>query len=140
MGLTRRILLLATLLPAAAGCLDTGGGSPGFREPILPGAYGAPTTDRYLRTGPNVVCDQRTETCYKGGAIDKTETQAVFGNRAAREADRLRDRAGTGYIYVPRNAGNSYCVNAEQVCYKNGRPDWSDTRDVYGKKAAQRLR
>ncbi len=31
------------------------------------------------------------------------------------------------------------CDATEQVCYKDGQPDRSDTRDAFGKKAARRL-
>lgn len=138
----RRQLLLALALPALAGCIGSGlgSGSPYIREPILQPGYGAPNSGRYVRTSPEVICDRRTEICYKRGHIDRTETKAAFGKGAARDAERLREQLGTAHVYVPRNSGNSYCVNSEKVCYKNGQPDRSDTRDVYGKKAARKLK
>jgi hypothetical protein len=135
---SKRMVLLA-VLPALAGCLGSGGGTPYIREPILGSGFGGQGGGRYVQPSPEVTCDRKTEICYKRGHVDKTETQAAFGKKAARDADRLRDEVGTAHIYVPRNSGNSYCVNAEKVCYKNGKPDRSDTRDVYGKKAARRL-
>jgi hypothetical protein len=135
-----RVLALALLLAPLAGCLGTGGGPPYIREPILAPGFGSPGSGRYVRGPRDVVCDRRTEICYKDGHIDKTETRAAFGKGAARDADRLRDRLGTGDVFVPRRGRGSYCLNDEKVCYKNGRPDRSDTRDVYGKKAARRLR
>lgn len=158
-------LLACSLLP---GCLATVGGSgePYISAPILhddgwprrssaspPGWYGSPlgwyaapggswgdTQRRYVRAAPEVTCDRRTELCYKRGHIDTSETRDIFGRRAARDADALRDRLGTSHVYVPRPRGDSYCLSAEKTCFKNGRPDWSDTRDVYGKKTARKLR
>jgi hypothetical protein len=133
-----------------AGCLDLGGGGPGSSYPVYRSGPGyswrsAPRygwdrpSGRYVQSG-DISCDRRTQVCYKRGHIDTSSTREVFGREAARDADAIRDELGTSHVYIPRNRNNSYCVSAEKTCYKNGRPDWSDTRDVYGKKAGRRLK
>lgn len=130
-----------------AGCLATAGGRSDYiRAPILHddaswiGGRGWHREGRYVRTGRDVVCDRSTQLCYKRGRVDVSETRDAFGRGAARDADALRDRLGTAHVFVPGGRGDRYCINAEKICYKGGRPDWSDTRDVYGKQAARRLR
>ena len=91
---------------------------------------------RTFQAGRRVVCDRRTEICYKRGRIDQSETEDQFGDRAADRADRFRDRFGADAIVTGRN---SYCDRSDKVCYKNGDPDRSDTRKVFGKKAARRI-
>lgn len=85
----------------------------------------------------NVVCDRATETCYRGREIDASETRDNFGKSAARRVDRIRDEAGTNRIY--RVDDDVVCNRQREVCYKNGRPDRSETRDYFGKKAARQV-
>lgn len=92
---------------------------------------------RTFRPSRNVVCDRATETCYRGKEIDASETRDVFGRSAARRVDRIRDEAGTNRIY--RVDDDVVCNRPQEVCYKNGRPDRSETRDFFGKKAARRV-
>jgi hypothetical protein len=103
-------------------------------------------SDRYGRSGNggrtfspsrNVVCDRATETCYRGREIDASETRDYFGKSASRQVDRIRDQAGTNRIY--RVDDDVVCNRRSEVCYKNGRPDRSETRDYFGKKAARRV-
>jgi hypothetical protein len=129
-----------------AGCLDLGDfpSSSGSNSVYRPGGYswnngGSGSSGRYSGSG-DVSCDRRTQICYKRGHIDTSATREVFGRDAAKEADAIRDDLGTSHVYIPRNRDNSYCVNKDKTCYKNGQPDWSDTRDVYGKKAGRRLK
>ena len=49
----------------------------------------------------------------------------------------MRDQAGTNRIYRPSD--DVVCKRADKVCYKNGHPDRSETRDYFGKKAARRV-
>ena len=84
-----------------------------------------------------VVCDRATETCYRGREIDASETRDYFGRSAARQVDRIRDAAGTNRIY--RVDDDVVCNRQKEVCLKNGRPDRSETRDYFGKKAARRV-
>jgi hypothetical protein len=55
---------------------------------------------RFARPSSDVTCDRRTSVCYKDGHTDKTETRVFFGDRASRRADAVRDRAGTGRVFV----------------------------------------
>ena len=92
---------------------------------------------RYFRPGSEVACDRRTETCYKDGDLDVSETKRYFGKGAGREVDRVRDRYDTDNIF--RADDNVACNRDRKVCYKDGRPDRSETRDYFGKKAAKKL-
>ena len=94
-------------------------------------------TGRTFQPSRNVTCDRATETCYRGKEIDASETRDVFGRSAARQVDRIRDAAGTNRIY--RVDDDVVCNRSQEVCYKNGRPDRSETRDFFGKKAARRI-
>jgi hypothetical protein len=73
---------------------------------------------RFARPAPSVVCDQRTSICYKDGHIDKSETQLYFGNSASRRADAIRDRAGTGQVFVPRPG--VVCDPDDRKCIRRG--------------------
>ena len=99
------------------------------------GGYG--NNRRGSRSNDSVVCDQRTEVCYKRGRLDASETRDAFGKGPSRDVERLRQQQGTGRVYVPRDG--SVCNREQGVCYKNGKPDWSDTRDYIGKNAARRV-
>lgn len=107
---------------------------PGWADD-LPGR--SRSADRFVRPRSSVVCDQATSICYKRGRIDKSETRSVFGGRAADRADDLRDRFGSGQVFVPER-GTS-CNAAQQVCYDSGVPDFSLTRRYFGDDAASRL-
>ena len=92
---------------------------------------------RTFRPDRNVVCDRATETCYRDREVDASETRDYFGRSAARQVDRDRDAAGTNRIYRVDNG--VVCDPRRQVCLKEGRPDRSETRDFFGKKAARRV-
>lgn len=93
--------------------------------------------DRYVRTDRRTVCDRGTQTCYRKGDIDQSETRDQFGNRAGRRADEVRDRYGDDAFVRSRKVA---CDRGDRTCYKNGRPDRSETRDVFGKKAARKIK
>ncbi|HMR34312.1 MAG TPA: hypothetical protein PKA13_08385 [Geminicoccaceae bacterium] len=141
-----RCVLLTALTPALLGCLDggdfggLGGGSPwgggGYGRSTY--GYGGSSGWGGYRSDDRISCDARTEVCYKNGRLDASETRDRFGKSASREVERIREQQGTGRVYVPRDG--SVCNRAEGVCYKNGKPDWSDTRDYIGKNAARRVR
>jgi hypothetical protein len=152
-----RVLGPLVALGLLAGCVTDGGygpAEPGIRwsgpygDPYarpFPGgpfygyggsAFGRRDDGRYVRQG-NVTCDRATQTCYRGREIDISETRDFFGRKAAREADRVRDSYGTNRIF--RADDDVVCNRRERVCYKDGHPDRSETRDFFGKKAARRL-
>ena len=91
---------------------------------------------RLARPDDNVVCDRRTQVCYKDGKIDKTETHDFFGNKAARRADGVRDKYEED-AFVPRK--DVVCDRDRRVCYKDGDPSRKLTRDFFGNKAAKRV-
>ncbi|MFO1038397.1 MAG: hypothetical protein U1E45_16285 [Geminicoccaceae bacterium] len=106
------------------------------RGPYSNSLYGS-QSERFFYPARNVTCDRQTRICYRGDELDESETRDWFGRRDARRADNIRDAAGTNEIFVPR--GNVYCDLDDKVCYKNGHPDRSETRDYFGKKAARRI-
>lgn len=143
-----------------SGCFTGGGvvpgggqGGSGIRrsgpygtDPLARSGYGSTASrfgnsgfasGRTFRPSPNVVCDRATETCYRGGEIDASETNAYFGKGASRRVDRIRDGAGTNRIYRVDN--DVVCDRRREICYKNGRPDRSETKEFFGKKAARRI-
>ena len=155
-----RIAGLALMLAVLSGCVSDGrfaAGGPGSsgiqwagpygdpyyrgssaygRNPYGSGYYGS-GSGRTFRPSRDVVCDRATETCYRGKEIDASETRDYFGRSAARRVDRIRDQAGTNRIY--RVDDDVICNRRQEVCYKNGRKDRSETRDFFGKKAARRI-
>ena len=108
------------------------------RSPYSRDYYGRSNNGgRTFTPSRGVVCDRATETCYRGREIDASETRDYFGRSAARQVDRIRDEAGTNRIY--RVDDDVVCNRPQEVCFKNGRPDRSETRDYFGKKAARRI-
>lgn len=118
-----------------------GGGNMGFtaRPPgwadDLPGRLQQP--DRFVRPRSGVVCDQGTSLCYKDGRIDKSETADLFGERAADRVDDVRDRGGTGRVFVPEPGVT--CDAERQACFDGRFADPSLTRRYFGRGAADRL-
>jgi hypothetical protein len=107
---------------------------PGWAENL---PRSARMSDRFLRPGSDVVCDRASRLCYKDGKIDKSDTQGVFGERAGDRADRLRDRLGTGDMFVPQRG--VACDRERRVCLEDGDPDRKLTRRYFGKDAARAL-
>ena len=92
---------------------------------------------RTFRPDRNVVCDRRTETCYRGKQVDASETREYFGRSAARRVDRVRDAAGTNRIFLPED--DVVCNRRERVCAREGRPHRGETREYFGRKAARNV-
>lgn len=92
---------------------------------------------RFTRPDQNVVCDHRTEVCYKKGNLNVDQTREHFGNGAGQRADRIRDRAGTKDVFVPQRG--AVCNDNSNTCYQGGRADRGLTRDYFGRNAARRL-
>lgn len=69
---------------------------------------------------------------YSAGAID------AQGGRTERRSRGYSagDVENQGLLARARRA---WCDDGAEVCYKNGRPDISDTRDRYGRRAAGRI-
>jgi hypothetical protein len=91
--------------------------------------------DRFIRPDANLVCDQATRVCYKRGSIDKSDTKEVFGRRAAKRADQLRDERGTAQIFVPEQG--AACDRERRRCFAEGEPDRRLTRRHFGRDAAR---
>ena len=134
--------LLAGCLGDGAGPADRGSGirwsGPTGADPWRPAPFGFGADpfggmgqSRTVRPSFGVVCDRATQTCYRGREIDASETRDVFGRRAAREVDRIRDAAGTNRIY--RVDDDVVCNRRTKVCLKNGHPDNSETKDFFGR-------
>lgn len=118
------------------------GHTPGRRSTRPPGwAYDLPferqDSGRFLRPRDHVLCDRGSFVCYKRGSIDRSETRAVFGGRAADRADDLRDRFGTGRLFVPERGVT--CDPARRACFDDGRADFGFTRHFFGDRAADAI-
>ncbi|MGH6899863.1 MAG: YcgJ family protein [Geminicoccaceae bacterium] len=107
---------------------------PGWAK-SLPGS--ARTQNRFLRPRSEVVCDRASRICYKQGRVDQSDTDRVFGERAGDRVDRLRDRLGTGRLFVPERG--IACDRASRVCLDDGDPDRRLTRRYFGRRAARDL-
>jgi hypothetical protein len=92
---------------------------------------------RLVRPERDVVCDRRTEVCYKDGDIDASETRERFGRDASRKVERVRDRYDNKDLFLPRR--NIVCNDDNNTCYRNGKADRSLTREYFGRRAARRL-
>lgn len=92
-------------------------------------------SDRFVRPGSNLVCDRASRICYKRGNLDKSVTRGVFGKRAANRADDLRDRLGTGRLFVPQR--DVACDQGRRVCFEDGVPDRKLTRRYFGREAPE---
>jgi hypothetical protein len=107
---------------------------PGWAENL---PRSARMSDRFLRPGSDVVCDRSSRICYKDGLVDKSDTQSVFGARAGDRADRLRDRLGTGDMFVPERG--VACDRERRLCLEDGDASRKLTRRYFGKDAANAL-
>jgi hypothetical protein len=107
---------------------------PGWAE-NLPDS--APRRDRFLRPSLEVVCDRATRICYKQGRVDQSDTDRVFGESAGDRVDRVRNRLGTGRLFVPERG--VACNRASRVCLEDGDPDRRLTRRYFGRRAARSL-
>ena len=162
--MSRPLLLLLAAAGLLAGCetsertiyesprygvYDSGPGWYGRRydRDRHPGYWGNRNADRYYRNqarqggrlarpDDDVVCDRRTQVCYKDGKIDKSETHDFFGNKAARRADQVRDKYEEDAFVLRKDV---VCDRDRRVCYKDGDPNGKVTRDFFGNKAAKRV-
>ncbi len=118
---------------------DRYGAPPATRPPgwVYDLPHRARAQDRFLRPREDVVCDQATAICYKRGQVDKSETRDVFGKRAARRADDLRDTLGTARVFVPERG--VACDRERRACFDDGEPDHGLTRRYFGRRAADDL-
>jgi hypothetical protein len=108
------------------------GRPPGWAERLPDSAR---TDHRFLRPRANVVCDRGTRICYKGGEIDKSDTERVFGARAGDRADNVRDRYGSARLFVPERGVT--CDRGQRTCLEDGDPDRKLTRRYFGRQAAR---
>ena len=92
---------------------------------------------RFDRPENDVVCDRRTEVCYKDREIDASETREKFGRDAARRVDRIRDRRDNNDVFLPRR--NVVCDRDDKKCYQGGDANRRLTREYFGNKAARRV-
>ena len=92
---------------------------------------------RFDRPENDVVCDRRTQVCYKDKEIDASETREKFGKDAARRVDRVRDKYDNNDLFLPRK--NTVCDRDDKTCYQNGDPSRKQTREYFGNKAAKRV-
>jgi hypothetical protein len=106
--------------------------SPGWAERLPDSTR---THRRFVRPRAAVVCDRATRICYKRGEIDKSDTERVFGARAADRADNLRDRYDSARVFVPERG--VACDRRQRMCLEDGDPDRKLTRRYFGRQAAR---
>jgi hypothetical protein len=97
---------------------------------------GRSSNGRFDREGRDVVCDRRTEVCYKDGDIDASETRERFGKEPARKVERVRDRYDDNDLFLPRR--NIVCNDENNTCYRNGKANRQLSREYFGRKDWQR--
>jgi hypothetical protein len=97
---------------------------------------GRSSNGRFDREGKDVVCDRRTEVCYKDGDIDASETRERFGKQPARKVERVRDRYDDNDLFLPRR--NVVCNDENNTCYRNGKPNRQLSREYFGRRGFQR--
>ena len=107
---------------------------PGWAE-SLPEA--AQMKGRFLRPRSELVCDRATRICYKEGNIDRSDTRDIFGRRAGKRADDLRDQHGTPRVFAPER--DVSCDRERRRCFEDGAPDRRLTRRYFGRRAARGL-
>jgi hypothetical protein len=105
---------------------------PGWAEKLPDSAR---RDDRFLRPRSELVCDRATRICYKDGEVDKSDTEHVFGRRAGKRADDLRDSHGTARLFVPEQGVS--CDRERRRCFEDGDPDRRATRRYFGRRAAR---
>jgi hypothetical protein len=107
---------------------------PGWAEDLPDSAR---ADERFIRPRSGLVCDQATRVCYKRGNVDKSDTKEVFGRRASKRADQLRDERGTPRIFVPEQG--AACDPTRRRCFSDGEPDRKLTRRHFGRGAAREI-
>ena len=107
---------------------------PGWAESLPESAR---TQNRFLRPRSEVVCDRATRICYNEGNIDKSDTKDIFGKRAGKRADKLRDQHGTPRVFAPER--DVSCDRERRRCFDDGAPDRGLTRRYFGRRAARGL-
>ena len=108
---------------------------PGWAESL---PESAPMRNRFLRPRSEVVCDRATRICYNEGNIDKSDTKDVFGRRAGKRADKLRDQHGTPRVFAPER--DVSCDRERRRCFDDGAADRDLTRRYFGRRAARGLK
>jgi hypothetical protein len=91
-----------------------------------------------VKPDDDLVCDRDTRVCYKRGLVDKSDTKEVFGRRAARHADRLRDERGSADIFIPERG--VACDPDRQRCFADGEPDRKLSRRHFGRRGEREER
>ncbi|MDX6751808.1 YcgJ family protein [Geminicoccaceae bacterium 1502E] len=123
---------------ALAGCLE-GGGAP-YGPGYLSGPAYYDTADRSNRfqPRPGVSCDARSRVCYDRRGPDVGLTREYFGGSASKRLANDLDRRKTDPVYRPKDKVK--CDLDDEVCYKKGEPDYKNTRQQFGRKAASEVR
>ena len=73
---------------------------------------------------------------YRYGGYDSSEQGGRYGGRSRSRGYSAGEVENSGSAVRGRS---NYCDDNAEICYKNGRPDVSDTRDRFGRDAARRV-
>lgn len=128
----RRVLWAGSLALLAGGCVS-GGTLDGW--PAGSWVAGRYTGDRWVSPTPGVRCDTWERVCYDRGGPELSLTRDHFGRSAARDlAARIGGNWGTDTRYNPKEGVR--CDLEDELCTKRGEPDYKNTREQFGRKAA----
>ena len=95
------------------------------------------SSDRFARPQSGVVCDRRTNVCYKNGEARPERNQGCVRRPGTDRVEGIRKRNGTGKLFLPDRGVT--CNSIRKVCYDDGVADFSQTRRYFGDRAADAL-
>jgi hypothetical protein len=146
---TNPVLLIIVLTTLACALGDPNGGGSSGTSSRAPDPYprSAPSArspqeasgERTFYPARGVVCDRATQICYQDSRVSVSQTQAYFGDSAAR---RLQDKSKEArpepkWVFEPD--AETSCDMRTQVCYGSRGPNVKKTRQYFGDTAAARL-
>jgi hypothetical protein len=136
---TVRLVLCLTLVCAGCGAPNlsvSAGGDPDWTDRSW---YGLPGYGRSPPYGPGVTCD-RFGRCWEVDPFDRHSRRYVARTEAEPPgwAENLPGSARTDNRFL-RPRSEVVCDRATRICYKRGRVDQSDTDNVFGESAGDRV-
>lgn len=121
-----------------AGCAWHGRGP--YAPAYLPGSahHGAADRGGRFEPRPGVACDAGSQVCFDRRGPDVGLTREYFGTSASRRLADDLDRGRKDPVYRPKERVR--CDRGDEVCYRKGVPDYRNTRQQFGRKAASGVR
>lgn len=138
-------MLVAFLALACALPDSDSGGSSGSRSQSSDRSYPATRgssssgVDQTFSPARGVVCDRSTQICYQDSRASVAQTQAYFGDAAARRLQGASQESRPQPKWIVRPDADTTCDMRTQVCYGEKGPNVKKTRESFGDAAAARL-